>query len=151
MKNMNIPQSMVGLKNNYEDICLANSATMHTICKDEKYFSYLTMAEANVNTISCSVKLIEDFRRANILLPGGRKFVIDDALFSSKLQRNLLNRPSSIMMGKIIENSYRHQLKNQKILQFKEFSCAVCSQGKLITKPSPVKVGIESPAFLKCI
>ena len=55
------------------------------------------------------------------------------------------------MMQKIIENSHGHPLKNLKIFQFKEFSCVACSQGKLIIKPSPAKVGIESPTFLEHI
>ncbi|XP_060203039.1 uncharacterized protein LOC132631479 [Lycium barbarum] len=62
-----------------------------------------------------------------------------------------LGHPGSSMMRKIIKNSHGHTLKNQKILQFKEFSCAACSQGKLIIKPSATKVGIESPAFLERI
>ncbi|XP_075092484.1 uncharacterized protein LOC142172710 [Nicotiana tabacum] len=52
------------------------------------------------------------------------------------------------MMCRIIENSNGHTLKNKKILQFKEFSCAACSQGKLVIKPTSAKVGIESPAFI---
>jgi hypothetical protein len=52
------------------------------------------------------------------------------------------------MMRRIIENSHGHPLKNQKILQFKEFLCAAYSQGKLIIRPSLVKAGIE---FLKRI
>ncbi|XP_059284821.1 uncharacterized protein LOC132038113 [Lycium ferocissimum] len=40
-----------------------------------------------------------------------------------------LGHPGSNMMRKIIKNSHGHTLKNQKILQFKEFSCAACSQG----------------------
>ena len=54
-------------------------------------------------------------------------------------------------MHKIIENSHGHTLKSPNILHSKEFSCAACSQGKLIIKPSTVKVGIESPAFLERI
>ena len=54
---MEILQSSVGLKINKEDICLANSATMHIMLKDKKYFSYLIMKEANVNTIFDSTKL----------------------------------------------------------------------------------------------
>ncbi|PIN02860.1 hypothetical protein CDL12_24620 [Handroanthus impetiginosus] len=49
------------------------------------------MAKANVNTISGSTKLIEGSERANVLLPKGTRFVIDDTLFSSKFQRNLLS------------------------------------------------------------
>ena len=55
------------------------------------------------------------------------------------------------MMTQIIENSYGHPLKNVKILLPSENSCAACFQGKLITKPSPSKVLIESPSFLERI
>ena len=55
------------------------------------------------------------------------------------------------MMQRIIENSYRYPLKNQKILLSKDFPCAACFQGKLIIRPSPMKVNIESPAFLERI
>ena len=64
---------------------------------------------------------------------------------------NRLGHPGSIMMRKIIENSYGHSLKKKKILQANEFSCVACSQGKLIIRPSPAKIGIESPIFLECI
>ena len=62
-----------------------------------------------------------------------------------------LGHPGSSMMRKIIENSFRHSFKTKEILQFKDFSCAVCSQGKLITRPSPVKIMTESPLFLERI
>ena len=51
----------------------------------------------------------------------------------------------------IIENSHRHPLKNQKILQSNELSCMACSQGKLLIRPSPTKVRVESPTFLERI
>ena len=60
-----------------------------------------------------------------------------------------LGHPGSIMMRKIIENSCGHSLKNQKILQSKDITCVACSQGKLITRPSPVKVGTESLSFFR--
>ncbi|KAF3633847.1 Expansin-A13 [Capsicum annuum] len=63
-----------------------------------------------------------------------------------------LGQPGFNMMRRIIENSHGHTLKNQNILQSKEYFCAACSQGKLIIKPSvAAKVGIESPAFLESI
>ena len=61
-------------------------ATMHTILKDLKYFSYLKMQTRNMSTIYGSAKLIEGSRRAHILLPKGTTFVIDDALYSKKSQ-----------------------------------------------------------------
>ncbi|KAG4126123.1 hypothetical protein ERO13_D10G138150v2, partial [Gossypium hirsutum] len=72
------------------DICLADSATTYTILKKKKY-SHLTISDAHINTISGSSKLIEGSERTIILLPKGTKFVIDDALFFTKSQRNLLS------------------------------------------------------------
>ena len=56
-----------------------------------KIFQNLKLCKANVNTISGSSNLIEGFGRAIIMLPKGTKLCIDDALYSSKLSRNLLN------------------------------------------------------------
>jgi hypothetical protein len=42
-----------------------------------------------------------------------------------------------------------HPLKNQKILLPSDYPCAECSQGKLVVKPSPSKVIVESPSFLQ--
>ena len=72
-------------KRNEEDICLADSATTHSIFNNEKYFAYLSIGEANVNTIMGSANLIEDSERANIVLPQGTIITIGNALFSSKL------------------------------------------------------------------
>ena len=51
------------------------------------------------------------------------------------------------MMRKIIENSHGHPSKNQKILLSNEIVLIACSVGKFIVKPSPSKVGHESPLF----
>ena len=55
------------------------------------------------------------------------------------------------MIRKVIENSHGHTLKNQNVLQSKEFTCDACSRGKLVVKPSVDKIGVESPAILKWI
>ena len=78
-------------KRNEEDICLADSATTHSIFNNEKYFAYLSIGEANVNTIMGSANLIEGSGRANIVLPQGTIITISNALFSSKSPRNLLS------------------------------------------------------------
>ena len=70
--------------------CLANCATTHTILRDKKYFSNLTLAQSNVHTISGHVDLIKGSGRATIILPKGTKFQIEDALYSAKSSRNLL-------------------------------------------------------------
>ncbi|CAN1330864.1 hypothetical protein LINPERPRIM_LOCUS35118 [Linum perenne] len=72
-------------------MCIFNSASIHTILKDKKYFSYLVKREANVSTIFGSTNLIEGSGRANVLLHGGTKMHIEDALYSTKSCRNLLS------------------------------------------------------------
>ena len=62
-----------------------------------------------------------------------------------------LGHPGVIMMRRIIENSHGNSLKDQRILMPNEFNCVTCSQGKLITKPSQMKVGVESLGFLERI
>ena len=48
------------------DVCLADSATTHTVFRDKKYFSNLKL-DNNVNIISSSANLIEGYERANIV------------------------------------------------------------------------------------
>ena len=67
------------------------------------------------------------------------------------LWHDLLGHSGSVMMCRIIENSHGHPLKNQKILLPSDYTCSACSQGKLIIKPSPLKISIESPSFLERI
>ena len=55
------------------------------------------------------------------------------------------------MMRFFIKNSNERPLKDLKVLLNGEFSCTACYQGKLIVRPSPIKVKIESPAFLEHI
>ena len=49
------------------------------------------MLQANVNTIPRITKLIEGTGKACIILPMGTKLVLNDALYSSKSRRNLIN------------------------------------------------------------
>ncbi|KAG4168974.1 hypothetical protein ERO13_A12G057333v2, partial [Gossypium hirsutum] len=93
-------------------MCLADSATTHTILKDKKYFSHLTISNAHVNTISGSSKLIERSGRTIVILPKGTKFVINDALYSTKSQRNLLN------FKDIRLNGYHIETMNEKNIEY---------------------------------
>ena len=81
---MKISHILADSKVNNEDLCLADCAITHTILKHKKYLSTLTILEANVNTISGSTNLVESFGKANLILPRGTKFTINNALFSSK-------------------------------------------------------------------
>ena len=78
-------------KDNIGDLCILDSGTTHTILKNRDYFSEIKPTEAVVKTISGPVDLIEGIGKAKFLLPNGTKFTIDEALFSPKSTRNLLN------------------------------------------------------------
>ena len=82
---------LFSLKMNEDDVCLADCATTHTILRDKRYFLELTLIKANVSTISGTTNLVEGFGRANTTLPNRTRFHINDALYSSKSKRNLLN------------------------------------------------------------
>ncbi|GAV82554.1 hypothetical protein CFOL_v3_26005, partial [Cephalotus follicularis] len=73
------------------DICIADSATTHTILLSEKYFSHLTIAKANVGTISGTSDLIEGSGMARFVLSNGTQTCITDVLYSTKSKRNLLS------------------------------------------------------------
>ena len=76
---------------NEGDVCLVDCATTHTILRDKRYFLELTLTNVNVSIISGTINLIKGSGRANIMLPNGTRFHINDALYSSKCTRNLLN------------------------------------------------------------
>ncbi|WP_439649177.1 hypothetical protein, partial [Dyella mobilis] len=73
------------------NICLADSASTHTILRDIKYFSNLKMFKAKVHTIYGVANLIDGSGKADIILSGGTKIHISDALYSSRSERNLLS------------------------------------------------------------
>ena len=55
------------------------------------FFLNLIITNASVSTISSTSDLIEGSGIAKIMLPNGTRFHINDALYSSKSTRNLLN------------------------------------------------------------
>ena len=73
------------------DTCLVDCATTHTILRDKKYFSNLTLVQSNLNTISCPINLIKGFGRATIILLSDTQFQITDVLYFDALNRNLLS------------------------------------------------------------
>ncbi|KAB2062525.1 hypothetical protein ES319_A10G158400v1, partial [Gossypium barbadense] len=70
------------------------------------------MSNAHVNTISGSSKLIEGSGRAIILLPKYTKFIIDNALYSTKSQRNLMS------FKDIRLNGYHIETMNKKNIEY---------------------------------
>ena len=55
------------------------------------------------------------------------------------------------MMRRIVQNSNGHPLTSRQILVTDGYTCAACSKGKLIIRPSFTKVKFESLAFLERI
>ncbi|TYJ01433.1 hypothetical protein E1A91_A13G153100v1 [Gossypium mustelinum] len=80
------------------------------------------MSNANVNTIPGSSKLIEGSRRAVIILPKGTKFIIDDALYSTKSQRNLLS------FKDIRLNGYHIETMNEKNVEYLYITNVECGK-----------------------
>jgi hypothetical protein len=55
------------------------------------------------------------------------------------------------MVRKIIGDDIGHDLKNAKFPKFNDFVCTSCVMGKLILRPSPLKIHAEPLKFLKRI
>ena len=83
-------QSPIPVEND-SSLCLAESATTHTILQERKYFLHLKECEGKITTISGDSNLVVGSGRACIILPMGNEFVINDALFSPHSKRNLLS------------------------------------------------------------
>ena len=63
----------------------------------------MTLIKANISTISGTTNLVEGSRRANITLPNGTRFHINDALYFKKSRRNLLSFKDIYINGYLIE------------------------------------------------
>ena len=123
-------------KMNDDDVCLANCATRHTIFWDKIYFLELTLIKANVNTIFGIANLVEGFRRANITLPNGTRFHINDALYSSKSRRNLLN------FKNICKNGYYIEPMNEGNVEYLYITSFIFGQNLRVEKLSTFSFGL---------
>ena len=124
----NMETHLVGSSIGDNDMCLADSASTHTILKDKKFFFFLIIQGSDVNTISGSTKLIEGSGRANILLPGGTKIHIDDALYSTKSQRNLL------IFKDIRRNGYHIETTNEDNIEYLYITDVVLGKKNILEK-----------------
>lgn len=68
------------------------------------------MQEINLSSISSTTNIIEGSERANILLPRGTKLCVDNALYSSKNNRNLLSFKDIHLNGTILKNTMKEIL-----------------------------------------
>ncbi len=53
------------------------------------------------------------------------------------------------MMRRIINNSVGHNVETNDFPNPEDFICPACAKGKLITRPSLLKIRDESPVFLE--
>ena len=104
---MDFSSNLINYISSVGDECLVDCATTHTILRNKKYFSNLTLISSNVQTISGPVDLIKGFGRATIVLPNGTKFQINNALYSNKSNRNLLSFKDIRRNGYHIETMHR--------------------------------------------
>ncbi|KAB2025931.1 hypothetical protein ES319_D06G183800v1, partial [Gossypium barbadense] len=88
-------------------------------------------SDVHVNIILGSSKLIESSRRAIILLPKGTKFVIDNVLFFTKSQRNLLS------FKDIRLNGYHIKTINEKNIEYLYITNVECRK-KYVLERLPV-------------
>ena len=106
------------------DLCLADSATTHTILKENKYFEYLTLTKANVTIVSGRANMIKGSRKA-IVLPNNTRLSIKDALYSPKSRRNLLSFKDICANGSHIEtkNEDRKKISLYHCMYFRPEAC----------------------------
>ena len=108
----------------------------HRLCnhthnlQEKRYFLELTLIKAHVSTISGTINLVEGFGRANITLPNGTRFHINDALYSSKSRRNLLNFKDSL---NLILEPYLGQICSFSIGRYKSIlmQCRISQNSNL--------------------
>ena len=121
---------------NEGNACLANYVTTHTILRDKRYFIDLTLLDANVSTISCIAKLIEGSERANIMIPNGTRFHINDALYFSKSTRNLLS------FKDIRKNGYYIKIMNEGNIECLYITSIVYGKKLIMEKISSYSSGL---------
>ena len=123
-------------KMNDDGVCLTDCATRHTILRDKRYFLELTLIKTNVSTIFVITNLVEGSRRANILLPNGTRFHINDALYSSKSRRNLLN------FKNICKNGYYIEIMNEGNVEYLYITSFIFGQKLRVEKFSTFSFGL---------
>ncbi|BBG99632.1 hypothetical protein Prudu_009388 [Prunus dulcis] len=136
--SMNVNYGCPQNKGYGKDICLADSATTHTILQDRKYFSKLMLTKAKVTTISRPADLIEGSGIAQIMLPNGTILSIPHALYSSNSRRNLLS------FKDIRLNGYHVETKKEENM---EYLCITSSgtQNRILEKFCPLSLGLGHP------
>jgi hypothetical protein len=70
---------------------------------------------------------------------------------SYRIWHDRLGHPGLNMMQRIVKNSNGHNLITKDFPNQEDFLCIACAKGKLITRPSQLKIQAESMSFLERI
>ena len=81
---------------------------------------WLTLIKANVSTIYGTTNLVKGSGRANITLPNGTTFDINDTLYASKSRRNLLS------FKDIHRNGYHIETMNEDNVEYLYIISIIC-------------------------
>ena len=133
---MDFSSNLINYISSAGDECLVDCATTHTILRNKKYFSNLTLISSNVQTISGPVDLIKGSERATIVLPNGTKFQINNALYSNKSNRNLLSFKDIRRNGYHIETIHRDG--NEYLL----ITCIIFGQKQILEQMASLSCGL---------
>lgn len=75
---------------NASDLCLVNTANIHSIMRDEKYFLNITSCKTWINTISGRADITEGYEKPIIWVENGIKMWIQNVLYANSMKRNLI-------------------------------------------------------------
>jgi len=70
---------------------------------------------------------------------------------SYRIWLDRLGHPGLNMMQRIVKNSNGHNLATKEFPNQEDFLCIACAKGKLITRPSKLKIQAASMSFLERI
>ena len=96
----------------------------------------MTLIKVDVSIISSTRNLVEGFGRANITLPNGTRFHINDALYSSKSRRNLLK------FKDIRRNGYHIEIMNEDNIEYLYITSIISGQKLIMEKLSVFSSGL---------
>ena len=107
------------------DLYLADSVSMHTILKENKYFEYLTLTKANITTISSPTNMIKYSRKSNI-----------DVLYSHESKRNLFS------FKDICVNGYHIEITDEERKEYLYITARISGQKLVLEKLPAFSSGI---------
>ena len=96
----------------------------------------MRLIKTNVSTISGITNLVEGSGRANIMLPNGTRFHINDSLYSSISRRNLLS------FKDIRINGYHIETMNEDYVEYLYITSIISGQKLIMEKLSTFSFGL---------